>query len=363
MGTRQAVHSALTGRSQARPILALRGQSTLHEEVPMKRFSLGAAAWAAALALLAAPALAADPLNLTLNWTPGGDHSPFFYAEKMGWYKEAGIDLTVEFGKGSAFAVQKVGSGASPMGVADMTTVLQGRGKGADVVGVMAIYANSPFGFYWKKSSGIATVADFKGKRIGNPPADAARQMWPLLAKVMGLQPGDVTWVNIAPQAKVPSVQANTIDVTTDFYNFHYGYQRTFGADLGFYAPRDHGFNPYGNAIVVNGAYLKSHRAVVERFVRVSQRAFAQCVKDEDPCIQELARVASQDVADVKGNWDLVQELMSNETTRTVALGYLDPKRMENDYESVKAVFEITPFDVKSAYSNDFLDRAIKMPK
>lgn len=330
----------------------------------MKSLAVRVALWAAALCLALVPgAFAADNLNLTLNWTPGGDHSPFFYAQKMGWYKDAGIDLNIEFGKGSAFAVQKVGSGASQVGVADMATMLQGRGAGADVVGVMAIYANSPFGFYWKKSSGIETVADFKGKRIGNPPADAARQMWPLLAKTMGLQPNDVTWVNIAPAAKVPSLQANTIDVTTDFYNFHYGYQRIFGKDLGFYAPRDHGFNPYGNSIIVNGPYLQGHRDVIDRFVKVSQRAFAQCVKDEDPCVQELARVASQSPADVKANWDLVKELMSNETTRTVALGYFDPKRMEKDYEAVETVFKTKPFDVKSAYTNAFLDTKVKMPK
>jgi len=318
-----------------------------------------------ASAVSGSSAFAADPdkINMTLNWTPGGDHSPFFYAIKQGWYRDAGIDLNIEFGKGSGFAVQKVGSGGSQMGVADMTTVLQGRGKGADVVGVMAIYANSPFGFYWKKSSGIRSAADFKGRKIGNPPADAARAMWPLLAKVMGLQPEDVTWVNIAPEAKVASLQSGAIDVTTDFYNFHFGYQKTFGADMGFYAPRDHGFNPYGNSIIVNGAYLKSHHAVVERMVKVSQRAYAACVTNADPCVAELAQVASQNPDVVRANWELVQELMSNQTTRTVALGYFDPKRMTDDYNSVAQVFQVQAFDVVSAYTNEFLDKAIKMPK
>lgn len=315
------------------------------------------------LAVGSARAANLEKINLTLNWTPGGDHSPFFYALKQGWYREAGIDLNVEFGKGSAFAVQKVGSGGSQMGVADMTTVLQGRGKGADVVGVMAIYANSPFGFYWKKSSGIRTAADFKGRKIGNPPADAARAMWPLLAKVMGLEPQDVTWVNIAPEAKIASLQSGAIDVTTDFYNFHFGYQKIFGADLGFYAPRDHGFNPYGNSIIVNGAYLKDHRAVVDRMVKVSQRAYAACVKNQGPCIAELASVASQNPDVVRQNWELVEELMSNQTTRTVALGYFDPKRMTDDYDTVARVFQVQPFDVATAYTNDFLDKSVKMPK
>jgi NitT/TauT family transport system substrate-binding protein len=332
----------------------------------MKLRHVLAGAWILVAGLmLAASAHAADleKMKLTLNWTPGGDHSPFFYALKQGWYKEAGIDLDVEFGKGSAAAVQKVGAGASQLGVADMPTVLQGKGKGVDVVGVMVIYANSPFGFYWKKSSGIKTVADFKGRKIGNPPADAARAMWPLLAKVMGLQPQDVTWVNIEPQAKLAALQSGTIDVTTDFYNFHFGYQQAFKDDLGFWAPRDHGFNPYGNAIIVNGAYLKTHRAQVGAFVKVSQKAYAACVKNEDPCITELAQVASQDPKIVRANWDLVEELMSTPSTRTVALGYFEPKRMQDDYAAVDQVFHVQPFDVTTAYTNDFLDKTVKMPK
>ena len=122
------------------------------------------------------PALAQpkqEKLDFILNWVPGGDHAPYYYAKKMGWYKDAGIDLNLEPGKGSAVAVQKVGAGANPIGLADMANALTLRGKGADVVGVFNVYANSPQGLYWLKSSGIKSVKDLAGKKIGNPPATA----------------------------------------------------------------------------------------------------------------------------------------------------------------------------------------------
>ena len=53
--------------------------------------------------------------------------------------------------------------------------VLLFRGKGADLVGMMNVYANSPQGFYWLKSSGITGVRDLAGKKIGNPAGDGAR--------------------------------------------------------------------------------------------------------------------------------------------------------------------------------------------
>ena len=136
----------------------------------------------AGLALGASPA-AAQKLTFTLNWVAGGDHAPYFYAQKMGWYKQAGIDVEFETGRGSAASAQKVGAGASQLGLSDMAGVLLFRGKGLDLVGLMNVYANSPQGLYWLKSNGINSLKDLAGKKIGNPAGDGARTMWPALAK------------------------------------------------------------------------------------------------------------------------------------------------------------------------------------
>jgi len=140
---------------------------------------------------------AAQKITFTLNWVAGGDHAPYFYAQKMGAYKQAGLDVDFETGRGSAASAQKVGAGQSQLGLSDMAGVLLFRGKGADLVGVMNIYANSPQGLYWLKSSGIQGVKDLAGKKIGNPAGDGARTMWPALAKKVGIDPNSVTWVNI----------------------------------------------------------------------------------------------------------------------------------------------------------------------
>ena len=98
------------------------------------------------------------------------------------------------------------------------------------MVAVMNIYANSPYGMYWLKSSGIKGPKDFAGKKIGNPPWDAARQMWPALAKKVGVDGKSVKWVNIQPNAKLAALKAKSIDVTTSFYNIHHIFKRELGA-------------------------------------------------------------------------------------------------------------------------------------
>ena len=242
----------------------------------------------AAAGLAAAPAFAQPKVDFILNWVPGGDHAPYYYAKKMGWYKDAGIDLNLEPGKGSAVAVQKVGAGANPIGLADMPNALTLRGKGADTVGVFNVYANSPQGLYWLKSSGIKSVKDLAGKKIGNPAGDGARTIWPALAKANGIDPNSVTWVNIDANAKLAALKSKSIDATTSFYNIHHIFQRELGDDMGFVAWKDAGLNTYGNTIIVNGDYLKKNKATVAAFVKVTQKAFAACVATPAPCVQAL---------------------------------------------------------------------------
>src|SRR5690349_22121115 len=318
---------------------------------------------AAAASLAVTPAAAQQKLDFILNWVPGGDHAPYYDGKKLGWYQKEGIDLNPGPGKGSAMSTQRVGAGANPVGLADMAGVLVAKGKGADTVAVFNVYANSPQGLYWLKSSGIKGVKDFPGKKIGNPAADGARVMWPALAKANGIDPKSVTRVNIDPNAKLSALKAKSIDITTSFYNLHHVFTRELGDDMGFVAWRDIGLNPYGNSVIVNADYLAKNKAQIGKFVHVTQRAFAACVKDPSPCIKAL--IDANGALDLKNetvNWQLVEVLMSDKISQTVALGWHDDARMKADYELVKDYFGIDkPFDVKATYTNEFLDKSIKM--
>ncbi|MEK9969920.1 MAG: ABC transporter substrate-binding protein, partial [Ferrovibrio sp.] len=290
---------------------------------------------------------------------------PYYYAKAQGWYEKAGLDVNIESGKGSGVSAQRVGAANTEFAIADMATALVAKSKGADLVAVMTVYANSPQGFYWLKSSGITGAKDFPGKKLGNPPGDASRVMWPAFAKQVGIATDSVTFVNITPQAKVASLKSKAIDITSDFYNEHDLKVREFGADLGFLAWRDIGLNLYGNSIIVNGAYLEKNKDKVAKFVSVSQKAFGACVADVSPCLKALMdSVSGLDEPNQRNQWNRIKELMTDSTTTGVALGAFDGKRLQSDYTLVKTYFGMEKdFDVAKVYSNDFLDKSIKMKK
>jgi NitT/TauT family transport system substrate-binding protein len=133
---------------------------------------------------------------------------------------------------------------------------------------------------------------------------------------------------------------------------------------MGFLAWKDAGLNPYGNSIIANGAWLKANRDKAAQFIKVTQKAFAECAKVPAPCVKALVEANGALLeANELTNWHLVTMLMSDDTSRTVALGWHDDNRMAADYRLVDEYLKMEkPYDIKTAYTNEFLDKAIKMP-
>ena len=324
---------------------------------------LRVAGLALALVALAGPSHAAESVNLILNWTPTADHSPFYYAKAQGWYAKAGIDLSIEVGKGSGVSSLKVGSGGSPFGIADLATMLVARSKGADVVALMSIYANTGQTFYWLKSYGVNGAKDFPGHKIGNPPGDASRVMWPAFAKAAGITADAVSFVNVGPTAKIAALKSHTVDIISDFYNEHDLKVIEFGSDLGFVNWKDIGLNPYGNSLIVNGEFLEKNPKLAEDFVKISQKAFAACVADVSPCLKALLdQVSGLDKENQERQWERIKFLMTDDFTTTKALGWIDAERMKKDYELVQNYLGMEkPFAVETAFATRLLDPSIKM--
>jgi NitT/TauT family transport system substrate-binding protein len=207
-------------------------------------------------------------------------------------------------------------------------------------------------------------VKELAGKKIGNPAGDGARPMWPALARKVGIDPASVTWVNIDANAKLGALKAKTIDATTSFFNIHHIFARELGSDMGFQAWRDLGVNPYGNSIIANRAWLDANGDKADKFVKITQKAFADCVKTPEPCIRALVEAqGALRYENELDNWHLVTMLMSDDISRTVALGWHDDKRMADDYKLVDEFLKLEkPYDVKTAYTNQFLDKSVKMP-
>ena len=97
--------------------------------------------------------------------------------------------------------------------------------------------------------------------------------------------------------------------------------------------------------------------------MRITQKAYAACVADFDPCLKALLdQVTGLDREEQLLQWGRIKYLMADEFTTTRGLGWIDEGRMRGDYELVKTYLGIEkPFGVESAFTSKLLDPAIKM--
>jgi len=315
----------------------------------------------AALVLGTACAGAAE-LSLQLNWKAGGDHAPIYYALSQGWYEEAGVDLAVLQGSGSGQAATALSVGQVDLAITDTPTALQFIGEGSPITGIFVAYNDAPYGIYWQKSSGIESVADLAGRKIGAPPSDAARQMWKPIAEALNLDPESVEWVNVQPTAKVSALQSGAIDATTHFYSVHFIYEDIFGDDLGYALLRDEGLNPYGLAYFANNAAMEEKAETIESMVHVTQRAFAFCIATPEPCAEALSNAVSMKPEDALRELEYASKLMPGKDN-ALPVGAWDTDRIARDYELVSASFDINPFDPTTVITNRFIDQSIQYPE
>jgi putative hydroxymethylpyrimidine transport system substrate-binding protein len=140
---------------------------------------------------------AAEPLSLTLDFYPNPDHAGIYLARKLGYFEEAGLDLSIHTPADPSAPIKLLAAGKTDLAISYEPEVLLARDQGLDVVAVAALVNTPLTSMIWLKKSGIQGVAGLRGKTIataGIPYQDAYLKT--ILARAK-LTPSDVKAVNV----------------------------------------------------------------------------------------------------------------------------------------------------------------------
>ncbi len=131
----------------------------------MKKFLLTAAA-VAALAATAGSA-SAEKVTLQLKWVTQAQFAGYYVAQEKGYYKAAGLDVTIKPGGPDIAPEQVIAGGGADVIVDWMPAALASREKGNNLVNIAQTFKHSGLMLTCRKDTGIKTPADLKGKTLG----------------------------------------------------------------------------------------------------------------------------------------------------------------------------------------------------
>ena len=133
----------------------------------MPRRPLMALSVIAASLLVAAGAQAAEKITLQLKWLPQAQFAGYYVAAAKGYYKDAGLDVTIKPGGPDISPVQVIAGKTADVVVNWMPDALAAREAGVPLVNIAQVFDKSGLMLTCKKSSGVATPQDLKGKTLG----------------------------------------------------------------------------------------------------------------------------------------------------------------------------------------------------
>jgi len=167
----------------------------------MRKWVVGAlvAACVAAVAGTASAAPQLTKVTLQLKWVPQAQFAGYYAAEDLGYYKAAGLDVTLKNGGPNIIPEQVVASGQAQIGVDWLPSLLAARDKGTQLVNIAQVFARSGMTQLTWKSSGITNIAGMKGKKVANWLGGNQYELFAALQKA-GINPNNSKDVTIVQQ-------------------------------------------------------------------------------------------------------------------------------------------------------------------
>lgn len=178
-----------------------------------RKLTIGALT-AVAVALGGAGAFAqkAEKVSIRTDFTPAGSHAALHLAFAKGWFKDVGLDVDLQDGKGSLNTIQLIATGDVDIGQLSVSAVPAAREAGMKVKSIASFARRSDFAVLVPKDSAIKKAQDLRGKRLV---LFAASPWTPLIDTFLanaGMKREDVTILFVDASAMYPTYGAGRAD-------------------------------------------------------------------------------------------------------------------------------------------------------
>jgi NitT/TauT family transport system substrate-binding protein len=241
------------------------------------------------------PAVAQTSIKFSLDGRLEGLAATLLVPQDRGYFKAAGLDVTVDEASNVTEPITRVASGAYEMGLADINTLIKYRDQHptAPLKAVFMIYNKPPFAIVARRSRGITEPKQLEGKRLGAPPAGVTFAEWPLFAKLNNVDVSKVTVETIGIPVRAPMLAAGQLDAALGYSFRLYIDLKDRGVpldDIVLMPMANYGLKLYGSTVIVNTKLAAEKPEVVKAMLNAILRGLKETVANPAEAVDSVVR-------------------------------------------------------------------------
>lgn len=300
----------------------------------------------------ATPALI--PIIVQLDWVPEPEHGGLFQAQARGWFREAGLDVTLVPGGPNALVNQRVATGQAQIGQGESVTTLLDTRKGLPLLQVAAVFQNDPSVFLLHADSPIRDFKELAGRKI------MARPGWIFLDFLRQKYAMDFTVIPF--NFSVSNFIADKEFIQQGYYIAEPFFITQGGAP----APRylyawDAGYDSYA-VLVANSEWAKGNPAALRAFVDAYVRGWRDYIEGDPSPAHEAMKQANpkNDDAFLAFSRKMIVDeklVVGRDATDSTRIGRLDPARYATQLKIVEdlKLIPVGSLKVSDVMTTDYL--------
>ncbi|WP_320199692.1 ABC transporter substrate-binding protein [Agrobacterium sp. rho-13.3] len=305
------------------------------------------------------PAAAKDKVTLRLNFLLSGVHTIFYYGVEKGFYKDAGIDLVIGEGQGSARTVQSIATNGDTFGIADGGSVISGATRGAPVKSVMGLLNTSPYAISFRADAGVKTIKDIEGKTVAASAGEASLALLPAIWKQNNIDASKVKILNVDGAGKIIAVMQNRADGTMAGLENQVVVLKSKGVEQKVFLFADLGVNTQGLTVVTNSKLIDDNPDLVKRFVQASLKSIEAAKADPDAAVAAAVKVKpTGDPALLKDQLTVSLTLLPSPSNASAPLGEMAAADWQRTLDLMKEYQDIkTDLPADAFFTNTFVTK------
>lgn len=258
-------------------------------------------------------------VNVLLDWYPNAVHSFLYAAEEQGYFKEAGLKVNLITPAGTDDGIKLVAAGKADLAISYPKQIILARGENIPVKSVGAIVRSSLNQLMVRKDSGVKTLKDLEGKKVGYASFDIDKETVKAMVAQAGGDPSKVEFVDVGYDL-MPGIETKQVDAIIGGYiNHEKILLEKKGIELETFAPSDFGVpNNYELAFVASDDAIKNNNDTIQAFLGAAKKGFEYTQKNPDKALDLILKAQNEsfplDEETEKKSLEILLPLMENES-------------------------------------------------